>query len=273
MLTSIPYFREVIVMSFRCEHCGATNNEIQSAGQIQGMFPSHSVTLKRSPDEITAEGTLYTAKILVRSDLDRQIVRSPTCEIVIPELELTLPATTRGQLTTVEGLVRDVVSDLSMDQPLRRIQDEDGYRTIGALLDKLRAIIGDEKEDDDDQEDKTDQAAALAKTLDKDAPFPPFTIRLDDPAGNSWIEFIGSMSDSKWNMRTYHRTLEQNVALGLVAPEEEPPTTGEDGEEAASDNGAVTDDEVFVFHGHCSSCGHPSDTMMKKVTIPYFKVG
>jgi zinc finger protein len=35
LLTSIPYFREVIVVSFRCEHCGNTNNEIQSAGDIR----------------------------------------------------------------------------------------------------------------------------------------------------------------------------------------------------------------------------------------------
>lgn len=40
MLTSIPYFGEVIVMSFRCEHCGATNNEIQSAGAIRGALVS-----------------------------------------------------------------------------------------------------------------------------------------------------------------------------------------------------------------------------------------
>ena len=35
LLTSIPFFREVIVMSFRCEHCGFQNNEIQSAGTIR----------------------------------------------------------------------------------------------------------------------------------------------------------------------------------------------------------------------------------------------
>ena len=39
MLTSIPFFREVIVMSFRCEHCGHTNNEIQSAGKIRRAHP------------------------------------------------------------------------------------------------------------------------------------------------------------------------------------------------------------------------------------------
>jgi hypothetical protein len=36
MLTSIPYFREIILMSFRCEHCGGENNEIQDAGTIRG---------------------------------------------------------------------------------------------------------------------------------------------------------------------------------------------------------------------------------------------
>jgi hypothetical protein len=35
LLTSIPYFREVIIMSFRCDHCGNSNTEIQSAGEIQ----------------------------------------------------------------------------------------------------------------------------------------------------------------------------------------------------------------------------------------------
>jgi len=40
MLTSIPFFREVIVMSFRCEHCGHTNNEIQSAGKIRRAHSS-----------------------------------------------------------------------------------------------------------------------------------------------------------------------------------------------------------------------------------------
>lgn len=39
LLTYIPYFREVIIVSFRCEHCGNSNNEIQSAGVIQGERP------------------------------------------------------------------------------------------------------------------------------------------------------------------------------------------------------------------------------------------
>ncbi|KNZ72095.1 Zinc finger protein zpr1 [Termitomyces sp. J132] len=231
MLTSIPYFREVIVMSFRCEHCGATNNEIQSAGTIQ------------------EEGTAYTARILARSDLDRQIVRSPSCEVLIPELELTLPPTSRGQLTTVEGLIRNMYADLNMDQPLRRIQDPEGAVTIEGLLGKLKAILGDEDQEEDAEDEVKLGELNTKRASDKDAPLPAFTIKLDDPAGNSWIEFIDSMADPKWNMRKYRPINEKDEIT----------------------NDAITDDEVFVFHGHCSSCGHPLDTKMKKVTIPYFK--
>jgi zinc finger protein len=192
-------------------------------------------------------------------------VRSPNCEISIPEYQLTLPPTKRGQLTTVEGLIRDVVTDLGLDQPLRRIQDEENYKNIEALLDKLREILAD---DDDEEEQTTGQ---VKKAADKDKPMPPFTIKLDDPAGNSWIEFIGSMSDPKWSVRTYHRTLEHNISLGLVSADDE---DGEEDEAAQSqvEEGAVPDDEVLVFQGRCSSCGHSLETKMKKVHIPYFKV-
>lgn len=125
----------------------------------------------------------------------------------------------------------------------------------------------------------------------------PFTVKLDDPAGNSWIEFIGSTADPKWNLRTYNRTREQNVALGLAEPDEE---ANEDhlhrredlpaeaiealkkahAHAASLKTGATDDDdvpmleneEIYVFPGFCSSCSAPLDTMMKRVTIPYFKV-
>ncbi|KAJ7630376.1 zf-ZPR1-domain-containing protein [Roridomyces roridus] len=252
LLTSIPYFREVIVMSFRCESCGATNNEVQSAGTIQ------------------TEGTIYTARILQRSDLDRQIVRSPTCEIYLAEYELTLPASKRGQMTTVEGLIRDVVADLSMDQVLRRIQDPDGYEKIQALVEKLKEILADDDEEEDEDDSPKIQVGIAAK---KELPMPAFTIKMDDPAGNSWIEFIGSMADPKWNMRTYPRSLQQNIDLGLVAAPEEQPleSVQEETEDASGEIVEAENEEIYVFRGVCSSCGHPLDTLMKKVTIPYFK--
>ncbi|KAF9522886.1 ZPR1 zinc-finger domain-containing protein [Crepidotus variabilis] len=249
MLTSIPYFKEVIVMSFRCEHCGFSNNEIQSAGSIR------------------AEGTVYTAKILERSDLNRQIVRSESCEIAIPELELTLPPTSRGQLTTLEGLIRDVVTDLSLDQPLRKIQQPEGYEKIQTIIDKIKDILADNGEEEAEFDGKP---TVVKRAFEKDAPMKPFTVRLDDPSGNSFIEFIGSMADPKWNMRSYHRTLEQNVALGLIAADDEA-VKNATMKEVAGQNDPISEDEIFVFPGICSSCGHAIQTRMKRVNVPYFK--
>ena len=36
-MTKIPYFQEVVIMSFECEHCGNHNNEIKSAGPVQSQ--------------------------------------------------------------------------------------------------------------------------------------------------------------------------------------------------------------------------------------------
>jgi zinc finger protein len=161
-----------------------------------------------------------------------------------------------------------------MDQPVRGIQDPSGHLAIQNIIDKFKEILG----DNEDDEDLTDNASPTKKASEKEVPMPSFTIKLDDPAGNSFIEFIGSMSDPKWSSRMYHRTIEQNIALGLVdreAPEESgvsgaPKTANPD---VISDSDSpVGDEEVLVFPGTCSSCGHPIDTKMKKVIVPYFKV-
>jgi zinc finger protein len=190
------------------------------------------------------------------------LVRSASCTIIIPEYELTLPAN-RGQLTTVEGLIRDVVADLSGDQPLRRIQDEPSYTKIQALIDSLKEILG----DNDD-----DTSSPLTAPEKHEVPMPAFTIKLDDPTGNSFIEFIGSMSDPKWNLRTYNRTRQQNIDLGFsVADEAQRPSLSTLVEDPIGD-GEDANAEIFVFPGICSSCGCPLNTLMKKVVIPYFKV-
>ena len=107
----------------------------------------------------------------------------------------------------------------------------------------------------------------------KDEPVKPFTFTLDDPTGNSFVEFIGNMSDAKWNMRTYRRTYQQNVELGLVNTDaESEPEPSADSEERIGGGLEGQNEEIFIFPGACSSCGHQSDTLVKKVNIPYFKV-
>ena len=224
--------------------------------------------LSKCASSHSAEGTIYTARILSGKDLNRQLVKSETCTVTIPEYELTIPAS-KGKLTTVEGLIQDVIHDLSYNQPLRRIQDEDTYTKIQILIDKLKAIVPDEEVED------SERGIVSTGTPSLEVPIPHFTVELDDPTGNSFIEFKDSMaSDPNWNFKTYRRTREQNVALGLVAAD----AAGNSGTDEQHNDTSETvpkddpDEEIYVFPGVCSSCGHPLDTMMKKLVIPYFKV-
>ena len=263
-------------MSFRCEHCGTSNNEIQSAGSIRRTSAQLERSWRHSSLPWIAEGTVYTARIFTREDLNRQLVKSASCSVMIPQYELTIPPS-RGQLTTVEGLIRDIVADLSTGQPLRKYQDENAYTKIQSIIDNIKVVL------DDDEEDEHQDATGPKETKEKDHIFPPFTVQLDDPAGNSFIEFLESTADPKWNLRTYARTHAQNVALGIAAPDgvdaESDPNAIKKIKEAVDQAvteqsaGEIKDDEIFVFPGSCSSCSRPLDTLMKKVNIPYFKVG
>lgn len=239
------------------------------------MLPPFVTCPIDSPGKGLEHGTAYTVRILSREDLNRQLVKSATCTVIIPEFELTIPPS-KGQLTTVEGLLRDIVADLSTDQPLRRIQAEETYKKIQSILDAIKEILG----DNDDEDEET--VGPVKKASEQDSPLKPFTVRLDDPAGNSFIEFVGSMADPKWNLRTYKRTKEQNIELGLVAED------ASDGELTSAKTTQLTskaqadeliggglegeNEEIFIFPGTCSSCGAHLDTLMKKVNIPYFKV-
>lgn len=222
-------------------------------------------------------GITYTLKALDRDDLDRQLVKSPSCSITIPEYQLTIPPG-KGQLTTVEGVLRDTVLDLRSDQPLRKIQDEKTYAAIQSLIDPLAEIIADTDSEGERLSDATRQKNRRAR-LEK--PIRPFTLILDDPSGDSFLEFKDSMSDARWTMRQYNRTLEQNQQLGLASAD----TSGSPSDDLASGpvepkqsvdetkgTSLTANEEIFVFPGVCSSCGRALNTMMKKVVIPYFKV-
>ena len=221
-----------------------------------------------------AEGAVYTARILNHEDLNRQLVKSASCSVTIPQYELTIPPS-RGQLTTVEGLIRDIVADLSTDQPLRKYQDENAYVKIQSIVDGIGAVL-------DDGEGEDEEATGQKVPRRENHSFTPFTVQLDDPAGNSFIEFLGSTADPKWNLRTYSRTHAQNVALGIATPgdtDAESDLNSIKKMKAAVDQaitgqsaGEIKDDEILVFPGSCSSCSRPLDTLMKKVNIPYFKV-
>ena len=66
-------------------------------------------------------------------------------------------------MTTIEGLIRDVATDLSAEQPLRRVQNEVAYNKIQAIVDSIQEVLGDS--DDDEDEDEDDNEASLSEAV------------------------------------------------------------------------------------------------------------
>ena len=125
MLTQIPYFREIIIMSFSCDHCGFQNNEIQSAGTFQ------------------LKGVHYELRLTVMADFERQVIKSDTATVKFIELDVEVPAG-RGQLTNVEGLLSTILEDLTSAQEERKEQAPEVYAKIEDILAKGKKMLAGE---------------------------------------------------------------------------------------------------------------------------------
>ncbi|XP_023595735.1 zinc finger protein ZPR1 isoform X5 [Trichechus manatus latirostris] len=211
LLTKIPFFREIIVSSFSCEHCGWNNTEIQSAGRIQD------------------QGVRYTLTVRAQEDMNREVVKTESATTRIPELDFEIPAfSQKGALTTVEGLINRAISGLEQDQPMRRASEETIAERIDEFIVKLQELK---------------QVAS------------PFTLIIDDPSGNSFVENpFAPQKDEALVITHYNRTSKQEEMLGLQAeaPEEKP-------EEDDLRN------EVLQFNTNCPECNAPAQTNMKLV--------
>ncbi|VDD81416.1 unnamed protein product [Mesocestoides corti] len=87
-IVDIPYFQEVIIMAITCDLCGYRSNEVKSFAGIR------------------EKGKRFRLLIADKSDLSRDILKSDTASVSIPELQIdTLPGTLGGRFTTVEGLL------------------------------------------------------------------------------------------------------------------------------------------------------------------------
>ncbi|KAM9814144.1 zinc finger protein ZPR1 [Neosynchiropus ocellatus] len=129
LLTKIPFFKEVILSSFNCDHCGFSNTEIQSAGRIQ------------------EQGVCYTLKVRSKQDLDREVVKADSAVTRIPELDFEIPPfTQKGSLSTIEGILDRTISGLVQDQPLREATDPDVAAKVSEFIDKLRKLKDVEEE-------------------------------------------------------------------------------------------------------------------------------
>ncbi|CAH0550065.1 unnamed protein product [Brassicogethes aeneus] len=123
LLTKIPFYKEVILMSFSCDECGFQNNEIQSGSQIG------------------EKGVRFTLNVKEPSDLNRQVVRSDYTSVKILEVDFEIPAKSqKGGYMTVEGIIDRSVNGLEQDQVLRRVQHPEAAQQIDDFVEKLKDL-------------------------------------------------------------------------------------------------------------------------------------
>ncbi|XP_040060258.1 zinc finger protein ZPR1 [Gasterosteus aculeatus] len=173
-LVQIPHFKEVIIMATNCDSCGHRTNEVKSGGATEEM------------------GTRITLRVTDVSDMTRDVLKSETCGIGIPELEFELGmAAVGGKFTTLEGLLTDIKNLVVSKNPF--ICGDSG---VSDRVEKLRAFG-----------EKIDRIMAGELEV---------HVVLDDPTGNSYVQNVYAPDpDPELTTEKYTRTFEQNEDLGL----------------------------------------------------------
>ncbi|KAL3479308.1 ZPR1 zinc-finger domain-containing protein [Aspergillus californicus] len=122
LLLRVPFFRDIILESFECEHCYFKDNSVKSAGQIQ------------------EKGSVYTLDVQNEVDLQRQVIRSDVSLFKLESLGIEMPKG-ESQMTTVEGVVAKIYESLSSEQPLRKAQAPELHDALVPIIDSLRKIL------------------------------------------------------------------------------------------------------------------------------------
>eukprot|EP01112_Ceratiomyxa_fruticulosa_P017640 TRINITY_DN5536_c0_g1_i1.p1 TRINITY_DN5536_c0_g1~~TRINITY_DN5536_c0_g1_i1.p1 ORF type:complete len:526 (-),score=131.00 TRINITY_DN5536_c0_g1_i1:100-1677(-) len=171
--TSIPYFKDIVLMAYNCEYCGYKSNEIKAGGAI------------------SAKGRRITLKVENLEDLSRDILKSETANVYIPELDLHLgTGTLGGRFTTIEGLLSQILDELESNPFVR------GDSSDPEAREKYNHFVG-----------------TLTSFLDGTK---KFTIELDDPVANSHIQNLFAPDpDPNMTIEDYERDWQQNEDLGL----------------------------------------------------------
>jgi len=157
---SVPYFKELIIMAFSCDKCGAKSREVKVGG------------------ETSEKAKRITLKVNHEDDLKRDLFKSETAIIKVPEIELELTLGDIGGIyTTVEGLVEqvnDFYGEINSN-PKSQIHDH---------MKENNPFVGDSTQSE--LREKLDKFFEQLKNLQNLAH--PWTLVLDDPMANCFIQ-------------------------------------------------------------------------------------
>lgn len=181
-MVDIPHFKQVVLMSTVCHDCGYRSNDVKTGG------------------EIPEKGEKITLTVEDTTDLARDILKSETCAMECPELQLQVnPGTLGGRFTTVEGLLTNVRNDLHS----QIFEGGSAGSTSGG-----DSLASDQKEQWDKFFESLDAAIAGQK---------PFSVILTDPFASSFVQPLVDppAPDPKIQREQYDRTDEEEEELGL----------------------------------------------------------
>lgn len=175
---NIPYFKEVIIMATTCSICNYKSSEVKSGGAISALG-RRIIFILQTPE-----------------DLSRDILKSETCSILIPEIGLELAhGTLGGKFTTVEGLLLQIKEEMQEKVPFTL-----GDSSTPAQMTRFQTLI------------QELDAIIKCTNLDKGV-----TLIIDDPLSNSYLQsFYAPDPDPQILIEDYERTLEQQDQLGLT---------------------------------------------------------
>ena len=246
MLHKIPSFRELIIASFECEHCGERNNEVTFGGEIQLL------------------GSKFSLKVISEKDLDRQVVKSDSASVYIPEIDFEIPpGTQKGEISTIEGFLRQAANNLGLYQDARMEQTPEIGIKVAEIIGQLMSM-------------------AMGETL-------PFNFIVNDIAGNSFVENpYAPKNDSNMIVSHFKRSAAEDISLGLE-PDKGSFKDDKDGEiktlikkgfGSKENNGSVneTEDsvrlgrqEIISLPGICPNCSTEGESLTAITDIPHFK--
>ena len=97
---TIPYFKEIIIMAFTCNACGARSTDVKVGGGFSDKAKK------------------YTFNVETEEDINRDLFKSETAAVLIPEIGLEVVSGSLGGIySTVEGLVEKMLDTLKDDNP------------------------------------------------------------------------------------------------------------------------------------------------------------
>lgn len=189
-MVDIPHFKQVVLMSTVCDACGYKSNDVKTGGAI--------------PEK----GVRISLRVKNNVDLARDILKSESCALECPELQLAVnPGTLGGRFTTVEGLLTQVRDDLR-----NQIFQADGG---GGGAGTNPGEGGDSLQ----PEEKTRWTAFFAGLDAAIRGEREFTIVLADPLASSYVQSMAEdprQPDDQMTIEEYTRTEEEEEDLGLA---------------------------------------------------------